>query len=402
MSGTSSGTYNWNLSCSELLIDAYERCGKAFTGLEQEMVRSGVRSLNFVLVSWANRGINLWTVAEYSTYMPQGVINYVVLPRVVDVLADSVILRQYQMGAPASVAPQFTTTVGTPNVTIAGFVTTPIAGSYINVGVAVSVGGLVLSGFYQVQSVPGSGEATIVAPSNATASITAGGVVPSFTSTSGSSTMSVSFPNHGLLAGQSFTVSVTTNVGGVNLLGPYTVLTVPDANSFTFAAGYNAGSTVTVSENGGDTLLSTPIVSVGYQSSSPTDIQLYPLSRTDYFVIPNKQTQGRVTSYWLNRQISPVFFVWPVPDGNGPYELRYKASQQIQDADIGAGQTIQLPYRMLESFTADLAAHLAMKVAPSEQQRLAAYAAEQWQLSGSEDRERTSTFMVPDLSGYNE
>ncbi len=395
-----SGTFDWNLSLSELLIDAYERCGKNFATLEQEVIRSGVRSLNFVLVSWANRGINLWTVAEYATYMPQGVINYTVLPQVVDVLADSVILRQYQMGAPTSVAPNFTTTIGSSTVTVSGFTTTPIAGQYISVGVMTSVGGLVIDGFYQVVSVPGSGQANITASANATASVTSGGAVPSFTSTSGSTTMSVAFANHGLLAGQTFTVEVQTTVGGVNLLGPYAVATVTDANSFTFVAPYPAGYSATVGENGGETSLATPTALVGSQSANPTDIQMYPLSRTDYYVIPNKDTQGRPTSYWVNRQISPVFFIWPVPDGNGPYELRYMASQQVQDSDISGGQYLQVPYRMLESFCADLAAHLSMKVAPARQKDLAEYAAECWALSSEEDRERVSTFMVPDLSGY--
>lgn len=397
-----SGTYSWNLSLSELLIDAYERCGKNFATLEQEAVRSGVRSLNFVLVSWANRGINLWTVAEYSVYMPRGVINYTVLPQVVDVLADSVILRQYQMGAPTSVTPAFTTTINTPTVTVSGFTTTPIAGQYINVGVMTSVGGLVIDGFYQVVSVPGSGQANIAASANATASVTSGGAVPSFSSTSGSTAMAVAFANHGLLAGQTFVVEVQTTVGGVNLSGPYAVATVTDANNFTFTAPYPAGSTATVGENGGLTALATPTALVGSQSANPTDIQMYPLSRTDYYVIPNKETQGRPTSYWVNRQISPVFFIWPAPDGNGPYELRYMASQQVQDASIANGEFLQVPYRLVESFCADVAAHLSMKVAPERQKDLSAYALERWTEASDEDRERTSTFMVPDLSGYNE
>ena len=248
--------------------------------------------MNLVLVSWANRGINLWTVAEFVNYMPQGVAQYVVAPQVVDVLADSVIIRQYQMGAPTSVTPDFTTTINTPTVTVSGFTTTPIAGQYINVGVMTSVGGLIIDGFYQVVSVPGSGQANITASANATASVTSGGAVPSFTSTSGSTTIAVAFANHGLLAGQTFVVEVTTTVGGVNLSGPYAVATVTDADNFTFVAPYPAGSSATVGENGGDTALATPTALIGSQSADPTDIQMYPLSRTDYFnVIPNKTTQ---------------------------------------------------------------------------------------------------------------
>ena len=398
--GTSSGAYTFNLSLAELLIDAYQRNQITMAITDVEKVRSGTRSLNLVLVSWANRGVNLWTVQQFTQPMPQGVAQYVVPPQVVDVLADSVILRQYQMGTPVSIAPNFTTTINSASVTVAGLAATPASGQYINVGVAVSVGGLILNGPYQVQSVPGSGQATFNAASNATASVANGGVVPSFTSTANSTTMAVSFPNHGLLTGQPFTVQVATVVGGVTLLGPYAI-TYVDADHFTITAPYPAGSVQTVSENGGNAYMATQATVQGLtQSAYPVDIVLYPLSRGDYDAIPLKRQEGRPTSYWLNRQVSPVFNVWLVPDQNGPYELRYYASQQVQDAHVSSGETLQVPYRFLESFAADVAAHLSMKWAPQRTQALAAYAAEQWALASDEDRERVSSFFTPDFSSY--
>lgn len=333
--------------------------------------------------------------------MPQGTTQYIAPPQIVDVLADSVILRQYLMGAPVSVTPQFTTTINTPNVTISGFTATPSAGQYITVGVQVSVGGIILSGFYQVVSVPGSGQATVAAGTNATASVTNGGTVPSITSAANSTAMTVVFANHGLLVGQPFNVQVTTSVGGVALLGPYPVASVLSANSFTFTAPYPAGSAQTVGENGGETSLSTQSTNPQQvQASFPEDIQLFPMSRTEWMSIPNKTTQGRTTSFWTDRQISPVMNFWPVFDQNGPYEIVFRASQYVQTADITGGQVLNCPARFLESFTSDLAAHLAMKWNPERVADLRSYAAEQWQLAAGEDIEKVSLYLQPDFAGY--
>ena len=190
------------------------------------------------------------------------------------------------------------------------------------------------------------------------------------------------------------------------MLGPYPVATVVNANEFTFLSPYPAGSSASVYENSGQASLSTQATTQGLtQTAYPVDIVLYPLSRGDYMAIPLKRQQGRPTSFWVDRQIAPVFNVWFVPDQNGPYELRYKASQQIQDADITSGQTLQVPYRFYEAFCSSLAAHLAMKWPPPResgitQESLATYAEAQWNLAADEDRERVSTFLTPDLAGY--
>jgi len=242
-------------------------------------------------------------------------------------------------------------------------------------------------------------------PMGGSGGIISGGVVPQFVSTLNSNIITVNFPSHGLLTGQPFNVEVTTVVGGVMLLGPY-VITYLTANSFTIQAAYPAGFAQTVSENNGLTMLATQATIQGLtQSTNPVDIVLYPLSRGDYMAIPLKYQQGRPTSFWLDRQISPEFNVWLVPDQNGPYELRYKASQQVSDADIINGQTLNVPYRFLESFTADLAAALAVKFPPDPKTgitpvALKQYAMSVWSEAADEDREKVSTYMVPDMSSY--
>lgn len=429
----------------ELLAEAYERCGHIGVELTSQYLQSGRRSLNLVLSSWANRGPNLFTIELFKDYMPQSVGEYIVPPRVINVLADSVVLRQYQMGNPVSVPPDFTTVEGSPFVTVAGLGATPAAGQYIKVGVAVSVGGLIIDGFYRVLSVPGSGQAVINARCPAAYSVpgtgalwgtglwgtgvwggtsegalwteglwgigdwaggpappvTGGGVVPQFITTPNSNVVTVVFPNNRLFTGQPFVVEVQTSVGGLALLGPYAVTSVIDANTFTIQSPYPAGFADTEFENGGNTLLATQATIQGLtQTAYPVDIVMYPLSRGDWEAIPLKDQQGRPTSFWVDRQISPVIHVWPTPDANGPYELRYRASQQIQDADIANGQCLGVPQRFIEAFVSDLAAKLAVKWSPEKAAGLKTLAAEEWQLASDEDREKVSLFVSGDLSQY--
>lgn len=59
---TTSGTSAFNLDLTELVEEAFERCGKELrSGYD---LRTARRSLNLLTIEWANRGINLWTVEQ--------------------------------------------------------------------------------------------------------------------------------------------------------------------------------------------------------------------------------------------------------------------------------------------------------------------------------------------------
>ena len=69
------------------------------------------------------------------------------------------------------------------------------------------------------------------------------------TTTSNSAIMSVLFPNHGLIVGDEFAITVSLTIGGVTLYGVYSVQSVVDANNFTFVANNIASSTASAFEN---------------------------------------------------------------------------------------------------------------------------------------------------------
>lgn len=115
----------------------------------------------------------------------------------------------------------------------------------------VSVGGLVLSGLYQITTITGVTSYKITASSNATSGETNAGSVPTFTTTSGSATVSTELVTHGLAAGDRVVFQVSTTGNGVTVFGHYSVATVTDADNFTFVAAQQATANGSFDMNGG-------------------------------------------------------------------------------------------------------------------------------------------------------
>jgi hypothetical protein len=85
---TTSGTSSFNLDLSEIIEEAFERCGSELrTGYDHRTAR---RSLNLLFADWANRGINMWTIE-------QGTINLVQGQNTYDLPVDTVDLIEHQI-----------------------------------------------------------------------------------------------------------------------------------------------------------------------------------------------------------------------------------------------------------------------------------------------------------------
>jgi hypothetical protein len=85
---TTSGTAVFNLDLSELVEEAFERCGSEMrTGYD---LRTARRSLNLLTIEWANRGINLWTIEQGSIPLVTGQATYDLPGDTIDLL-DTVV-----------------------------------------------------------------------------------------------------------------------------------------------------------------------------------------------------------------------------------------------------------------------------------------------------------------------
>ena len=71
---TTSGTATFDPDLTEIVEEAFERAGGEMrSGYD---LRTARRSLNLMFADWANRGINLWTVASGSITLSTGVATY--------------------------------------------------------------------------------------------------------------------------------------------------------------------------------------------------------------------------------------------------------------------------------------------------------------------------------------
>jgi len=85
-----SGSQDWSLDASDVIEEAYERCGLEFrSGYDARTAR---RSMNLLFADWANRGIKLWKMTKVELTLTDGTANYTLGTDTVDV-TDAAIQR---------------------------------------------------------------------------------------------------------------------------------------------------------------------------------------------------------------------------------------------------------------------------------------------------------------------
>lgn len=141
-------------------------------------------------------------------------------------------------------------------------------------------------------------------------------------------------------------------------------------------------------------------ISVPASDGTNIDRYLLPISRTQYASYPNKLQQGYPTVYWFDRVVSPTITLWPVPDDNGPYVMKFYSVRQTQDAVLNKGQTVEIPYRWLDAFAAALAWRLSEKYAPAMEMRMQQKAERAWNLAATQDQENVNLYITPGIGGY--
>jgi len=74
MAYNTTSTTSFNLDLNQICEEAFERCGAELrSGYD---LRTARRSLNLMLLEWANRGINMWTIEQGQIVLSPGVIDY--------------------------------------------------------------------------------------------------------------------------------------------------------------------------------------------------------------------------------------------------------------------------------------------------------------------------------------
>lgn len=153
--------------------------------------------------------------------------------------------------------PVFTTTVGSNIVGITDALEPGVTRfDSVQFITPVSIGGLILNGTYQIQSVTGTNSYTIIAPYEATvATTTVAGTLADFGTLNGLSQVIVTFPIQyqfaslavgnkvGFLGTEATPSLPLTTVGGIPIIGSYVVTEILGPTQFVFQAQYTANAT---------------------------------------------------------------------------------------------------------------------------------------------------------------
>lgn len=126
---------------------------------------------------------------------------------------------------------------------------------------------------------------------------------------------------------------------------------------------------------------------------SGTDFEIDRISRTEYFTLPNKTTQGRPSQYFLDRTITPTMYLWAAPE-NSTDQIRYYYVRRMQDAD-SLTNTNDIPFRFLPCMVAGLSYYISMKRAPERTALLKAVYDEEFQRAADEDIDRVPLKLQP-------
>jgi hypothetical protein len=135
----------------------------------------------------------------------------------------------------------------------------------------------------------------------------------------------------------------------------------------------------------------------GVGTQSQVDLTLDRVSREYYLNIPNKLTPGRPVQFFVDRQVTPVLYLWPMP--NTDYYVVVNKLVRMDDAAAGAN-TLQLPFRFYPCLAAGLAYYLSMKKAPERTQMLRAAYEEEFDRAAGEDRDRAGLRLTPVQNFY--
>ena len=162
-----------------------------------------------------------------------------------------------------------------------------------------------------------------------------------------------------------------------------------------------AQRTQTVTASDGEYSLGTDVIDILSLAvlRDSTYYSLERISRDSYLAIPNKSQTGSPTQFFLDRQLTPNLKIWPLPD-NSTDDLYYDALTRMDDADAYTN-TLEIPFRFYPCLAAGLAYYIAIKKAPDRIQLLKAAYEEEFERAMSEDRDRSSFNVSPQLRFYN-
>lgn len=128
--------------------------------------------------------------------------------------------------------------------------------------------------------------------------------------------------------------------------------------------------------------------------STISDTVLQRMSIADYNQLPDKADEGKPSQYMLNKQYTPVMYLWQVPDSSTAYSLVYWSINQLEDI-TASNEDADVPYRWSDCICAGLATKLALKFAPDRFQILDQLYERTFDLAAATDNDGVSMRVRP-------
>jgi hypothetical protein len=129
-------------------------------------------------------------------------------------------------------------------------------------------------------------------------------------------------------------------------------------------------------------------------SSTYSDVSLSRINRLDYLNLPDKTATGRPSQFFVDRQETPILYLYPTPDSVTTYKFISYRMQRIDDVTASA-QDQEVPSRFIPCMTTGLAYQIALKKNPEKAPVLKAEYEELFFRASSEDTDRAIVQLVP-------
>ena len=127
--------------------------------------------------------------------------------------------------------------------------------------------------------------------------------------------------------------------------------------------------------------------------STVTDIQMTSVGREEYLNVPTKETKGRPIQYYLDRQSTPILYLWPTPENSTDIFLSNRI-QRMDDINASVNDP-DLPSRFIAPMVSGLAFYIAVKKNPERVALLKPLYEEDFARAIAGDQGRTSLHLVP-------
>ena len=150
----------------------------------------------------------------------------------------------------------------------------------------------------------------------------------------------------------------------------------------------------TVSSDVSDVLEAYISSTSGTPGTTTSDLTLSKIDRSAYAALPNKGTLGQPSQYYVDRQTTPVIYLYQTPDLSTYLYLKYYVIKRIEDAGAYTN-TADVAYRFIPCMVAGLSYYLAMKRSPERAQLLKMAYEDEIKRALDEDGSRTSLFITP-------